>query len=551
MRFLLVFFLSFTSFVHSNDCPGLVTDKKYLDDTFTGKCDSNDIFLWGELDYGGDYVGHSYQGFFINDHRESGTYYWPDGRYRTGVELETPKELNGKEYDFVGTYQKADGSTHEGFFNGLEANGFGATSYVDEDGDTVWKYGTFITVDGKYELDGYGVTVINDMWGWGFFQSGSIVGSWYLTDDDFEDEVKYTVSNGESNGPYALSSADDDRLDSIMTFIMDSLDEYESYSEYHDARVDEYNIRIEEYNAFVNNRTNNNSNTESSDEFYENDLVKSIQELLAELGYSPGPADGIFGQRTKAAISAFQYELELDITGVPSEELLVALQLAIKYENIAENSYENSYKEEQQTQLIGSGTGFYINNDTIVTNFHVVDQCIELKNSNEEILTVIASDEKNDMAILNGPNRRNYLSVSSRNPSLGEKVYAAGFPLNSDLESFMITSGNVSSLNPGQDSTLFSITAPIQPGNSGGPILDRFGRVLGIVVSTLDADAYRKRDGYIPQNINFGIKNNVLKEFLNSSDINLESRTSYMPRSETSIADTSRESSELILCYGY
>ena len=76
--------------------------------------------------------------------------------------------------------------------------------------------------------------------------------------------------------------------------------------------------------------------------FYENDLVKSIQELLAELGYSPGPADGIFGQRTKAAISAFQYELELDITGVPSEELLVALQLAIKYENIAENSYENS-----------------------------------------------------------------------------------------------------------------------------------------------------------------------------------------------------------------
>ena len=171
---------------------------------------------------------------------------------------------------------------------------------------------------------------------------------------------------------------------------MDSLDEYESYSEYHDGRVDEYNIRIEEYNAFVNNRTNNNSNTESSDEFYENDLVKSIQELLAELGYSPGPADGIFGQRTKAAISAFQYELELDITGVPSEELLVALQLAIKYENIAENSYQ----EEQQTQLLGSGTGFYINNDTIVTNFHVIDQCIELKNSNEEILTVIASNVK-------------------------------------------------------------------------------------------------------------------------------------------------------------
>ena len=140
-------------------------------------------------------------------------------------------------------------------------------------------------MDGKYVLDGYGVTVVNDKWGWGFYQSGSFLGSWYLTDDDFENPVKYTISNGESNGPYNLSSADDDRLDSIMTFIMDSLDEYESYSEYHDGRVDEYNIRIEEYNAFVNNRTNNNSNTESSDEFYENDLVKSIQELLAELGY--------------------------------------------------------------------------------------------------------------------------------------------------------------------------------------------------------------------------------------------------------------------------
>ena len=77
MKFLLAFFLFFTFFAFSNDCPGLVTDKKFSNGTFTGKCDSNDIYLWGEVYYDGDYEGHYYQGFFINDRRESGTYTWP------------------------------------------------------------------------------------------------------------------------------------------------------------------------------------------------------------------------------------------------------------------------------------------------------------------------------------------------------------------------------------------------------------------------------------------------------------------------------------------
>jgi serine protease Do len=83
-----------------------------------------------------------------------------------------------------------------------------------------------------------------------------------------------------------------------------------------------------------------------------------------------------------------------------------------------------------------------------------------------------------------------------------------------------ITDGIISSTaGLGDDSRYFQISAPIQPGNSGGPLLDQFGRVIGITTAKLDDSWSIKNTGSIAQNVNFAIKAIVVKAFLNSNSI--------------------------------
>ena len=98
---------------------------------------------------------------------------------------------------------------------------------------------------------------------------------------------------------------------------------------------------------------------------------------------------------------------------------------------------------------------------------------------------------------------------------------ALGYPLFGLLASTAnLSVGNVSALaGLGDDSRYLQISAPVQPGNSGGPLLDASGHLIGIVTSKLDAARIFRFFGDIPQNVNFALKAEVARTFLDSKGI--------------------------------
>jgi hypothetical protein len=99
---------------------------------------------------------------------------------------------------------------------------------------------------------------------------------------------------------------------------------------------------------------------------------------------------------------------------------------------------------------------------------------------------------------------------------LGENIVVIGFPLSGLLSSQpIVTSGIVSALAGMRDNQReLQISAPIQPGNSGGPLFDGSGRIAGVVVATLDTVRLARAIGVVPENVNFAIKSDDARQFL-------------------------------------
>ena len=187
-----------------------------------------------------------------------------------------------------------------------------------------------------------------------------------------------------------------------------------------------------------------------------------------------------------------------------------------------------------------SGSGFAVSSDGyVITNSHVIDGCQDVfvhTPKKDFKMRVITNDPKNDLALLKG----NFIplavfSLSTERPEILQDIYVAGYPFGKKVSSSVkVTKGIISSLTGiGNDFSNFQMDAALQSGNSGGPVLDDMGNVVGVAVAKLDAMQMLKDTGSIPENTNFGIKSNVVKSVLDSSSVDVPSaNTSPISKSQ-------------------
>jgi S1-C subfamily serine protease len=178
-----------------------------------------------------------------------------------------------------------------------------------------------------------------------------------------------------------------------------------------------------------------------------------------------------------------------------------------------------------------SGTGFVISHSGhVVTNQHVVDGCIgdiqgNLSGEAPVKLRLVSSGDTNDLALLQAPTPfKEIATIRDKAIRPGDSVVAIGYPFHGLLTSdFTVTTGIVSSLSGILNDTRFlQISAAVQPGNSGGPLLDTGGEVVGMVAAKLNALKFAKATGNIPENINFAIKTGALRDFLDNSVVSYQ-----------------------------
>jgi S1-C subfamily serine protease len=239
--------------------------------------------------------------------------------------------------------------------------------------------------------------------------------------------------------------------------------------------------------------------------------------------------------------SAYSYETEDEFcTNEPnSGGLMVGDFICTKKVAEKPNEPEPSQKKLDKIILLGTGTGFLINNSGyIVSNNHVAGVCKKVEAIyNNETLTadLIANDKVNDLAIakINTSKRTKHLNISSGS-KFGEDIKVYGFPLTNRLGSGLkVTKGIVSSLNgPGNNYSLIQIDAPIQPGNSGGPILNKNGNLVGVAVASISTPLMMSDTTIIPQNINFGVKSETLSNFLKANSIKYNSNDKPIAESD-------------------
>ena len=225
-------------------------------------------------------------------------------------------------------------------------------------------------------------------------------------------------------------------------------------------------------------------------------------------------------------------EEEPTVTTKPEEK---KPEVATKPEKIETDKTTKSTDviDENELIIIGSGSGFFVSSQGhIASNAHVIGVCRKVKvyEDGEEIfLDILATDMVNDIGLVKGQFKNSqYLNIKADGAELGEDIVAFGYPLVDKLsDSVKLTKGIVSALSgPYNNIALIQIDAALQPGNSGGPVLNMSGQVVGIASSGLAKLKMVKEQQVLPENVNFAVAAPTIATFLKANKINVLPGTS-------------------------
>ena len=223
-----------------------------------------------------------------------------------------------------------------------------------------------------------------------------------------------------------------------------------------------------------------------------------------------------------------------------------------------------------------TGSGFFVSKlGHIITNEHVVRQCGSVTvgdNANEQVTaSVLEIDKRNDLALLRisstqmaSVETKSLISklglklvplaseglFKSEDVELGEDVLVAGYPYGDIFSnSIKVTKGIISSnIGMGDDRGQFQMDAAVQPGNSGGPIYDENGNIVGVVISQLDKRKVEKAIGSLPENVNFGIKASTVRQFLTSAGLPTKWSNRTERKSTKELAQIAKNQTVMVVC---
>lgn len=205
-----------------------------------------------------------------------------------------------------------------------------------------------------------------------------------------------------------------------------------------------------------------------------------------------------------------------------------------------------------------TGTGFVISKKGhILTNNHVIEDSSEIRIAGiEGRVKILATDAVNDLALLQVDTRAENYAIFAPDAfklGQGEDIIVFGYPLNSVLSSSgNLTPGTISALTGiGNNTNQLQITAPIQPGSSGSPVINKKGNIVGIVSMKLSDGFIANETGSIPQNVNFAVNLQTVKSFMNINNVPYKTGASLLSlnKNSTDIAEEAKKWTVIIECW--
>jgi S1-C subfamily serine protease len=204
---------------------------------------------------------------------------------------------------------------------------------------------------------------------------------------------------------------------------------------------------------------------------------------------------------------------------------------------------------------VGAGTGFFVRADgRLLTNYHVVDDCfglsVETPDGAEVVATMIGADASEDLALLSAPVGESPPVVFRKLVAFdGRRVAVIGYPDHGlqRIKPFMVTGSLTGPAT--QKGHRFAFEADVRKGNSGGPIFDELGLVVGVVFAKIDTASVFQSTGRHVEKLGFAIDNDIIRAFLRKQNVEMMMAMEGTVLDESALFDLGRRSVARVVCW--